>query len=115
MVKQTQAAKVYTPDVIKMITERYKSEPTQDTVKALAKELGVSDRSVIAKLSSLEIYIKKSYVTKQGTAPISKEVYIQKIAGMLGMDITLMDSMEKVTKQVLVTMEARIRDLAELD
>lgn len=115
MVTQTATTKVYTPEVIKMITERYKAEPTQDTVKVLAKELGVSDRSVIAKLSSLEIYIKKSYLTKQGTPPVSKEVYIQKIAGMLGMDITLMDSMEKVTKQVLVTMEARIRDLAELD
>lgn len=105
--------KVYTPEVIAMITARYVPAPTPETVSALAKELGVSDRSVIAKLSSLGIYVKKPYLTKRGELPISKEVYIGRISKLLDIDSTILDSLEKVTKQALILMETRIRELSE--
>ncbi len=115
MVAQTQAAKVYTNEVIKMITDRYKESSTPETVTALAKELEVSDRSVIAKLSSLGIYVKKSYLNKQGEVPIPKNEYIDRIGKLLDIDPSIMDSMEKVTKQCLVLMEKKIRILLEDD
>ncbi len=105
--------KVYTNDVILDISSRYKAAPTAETVAAVAAQLGVSERSVIAKLASLNIYEKKPYLTKQGVRPISKEVYIDRISKMLGIDITMLDSMEKVTKQGLVLLSERIQALID--
>ena len=113
MVTQTQAAKVYTNDVIKHITAKYLASSTPETVKELAKELEVSDRSVIAKLSSLGIYVKKSYLNKQGEVPIPKNEYIDRISKLLDIDPSIMDSMENVTKMCLVLMEKRIKELIE--
>ena len=109
----TSPIKVYTNEVILDITARYTAKPDADTVSTLAKELGVSDRSVIAKLSSLAIYIKKPYLTKRGELPVSKEVYIERISKLLEIDSCVLDSLEKVTKQALVLMESRIRELTE--
>ena len=110
---QTPAAKVYTPEVIAEITKEYTLAPVPATVASIAKRLEVSDRSVIAKLSSLGIYVKKSYVTKRGELPVSKNVYIDRIGKLLDMDPSLLDSLEKVTKQCLVLMESRIKELSE--
>lgn len=110
---QTPAAKVYTPDVITEITKEYTAAPNATTVSTIARRLEVSDRSVIAKLSSLGIYVKKPYLTKRGELPTSKDVYIDRISKLLDIDGTLLDSLEKVTKQALVLMEARIRELSE--
>lgn len=105
--------KVYTNEVILMITKRYTEKPIAETVSELAKELEVSDRSVIAKLSSLGIYIKKPYLTKRGELPVPKEVYIDRISKLLDIDCTMLDSLEKVTKQALVLIESRIVALKE--
>lgn len=109
MVKQP----VYTNEVIKMITKKYTDKPVSETVSELAKELGVSDRSVIAKLSSLGIYVKKPYLTKRGDLPVAKGIYIDRISKLLDIDSSMLDSLEKVTKQALVLMESRIKDLTE--
>ena len=105
--------KVYTNEVIIDITAKYTAAPTAETVAILAKELEVSDRSVIAKLSSLGIYVKKQYVNKRGDLPVSKEVYIARIAELLDIDICMMESLEKTTKQLLILMESRIKELSE--
>ncbi len=111
--EETKPLKVYTQEVITDITKRYKEQSDSAMVAILAKELGVSDRSVIAKLSSLGIYVKKPYLTKRGELPVSKDVYIDRIAKLLDIDPCIMDSLEKVTKQVLVLMESRIKELTE--
>lgn len=103
--------KTYTTDVILKISSQYQADPTPETVKLIAAELGVSDRSVIAKLSSLGIYKKQVYLNKAGAPPVRKEVYIQKIADLLGIDIQLLECLEKCTKQALTVMESRIREL----
>jgi hypothetical protein len=105
--------KVYTQEVIIDMTKRYKEQSDSAMVSILAKELGVSDRSVIAKLSSLGIYVKKAYLTKQGELPVPKSEYIDRIGKLLDIDPCIMDSLEKVTKQCLVLMEARIKELSE--
>lgn len=102
---------VYTPEVVTMITNRYNAD--NSCVVQLAAELGVGKRSVIAKLSSLGIYKKPPYLTKRGTLPVPKAKYIESLSDMLDIDITIMDSLEKVTKQALVLMEERIKLLKD--
>jgi len=75
------------------------------TVSALAEELDVPDRSVIAKLSSLGVYKKKEYLNKRGETPIKKEEYIEKLAVLLGVSSDRLESLEKVNKSVLILLD----------
>lgn len=70
--------------------------------KQIAEELAVPERSVIAKLSSLGVYHKKTYVNKRGEAPVKKEEYIEQIATLLEVNLELLESLEKANKSVLV-------------
>ena len=74
-----------------------------DIAAQLAAKLGepVPDRSIIAKLSSMGIYKKKVYLTKRGETPIKKEEYIERIAALLDVSIDILESLEKVNKNVL--------------
>ncbi len=105
--------KKYTVEIIDLISERYSAKPDLETVTQLSHELELSERSIIAKLSSLGIYKKKQYVTKAGTAPVRKEVYIDRIAMNLGIDVSLLECLEKVTKQALVAIDAKIIELVD--
>lgn len=111
MVNQDPKPQKYTPEVVTKITQEYTLDPTLENVHRMAEELGVSERSLIAKLSALGIYKKKQYVTKQGTAPIKKDQYIQKIAAMLTIDPQLLECMEKCTKQSLQQIHDRVYEL----
>ena len=61
----------------------------------------VPDRSVIAKLASLGVYQKRTYVNKRGEPPIKKEQYIERIAALLDVSQDTVESLEKVNKNVL--------------
>jgi hypothetical protein len=100
----------YTPEVITEISAIYTANPGLDTVATLAKKLDVSPRSIISKLSSLGIYKKKEYLNKRGEPPIKKEIYIDGIAEMLGIEPQLLESMEKVTKIGLTQIYEGIKD-----
>ena len=100
----------YTPEVIAEISAIYTANPGLDTVATLAKKLDVSPRSIISKLSSLGIYKKKEYLNKRGEPPIKKEIYIDGIAEMLGIEPQLLESMEKVTKIGLTQIYEGIKD-----
>lgn len=71
-------------------------------VAEIAMALNVPPRSVIAKLSSLGIYEKKKYLTKRGEVPIKKEEYITRISKLLAVNQDILESLEKVNKNVLV-------------
>lgn len=98
----------YTPELVAQITLDYERGIP---VSEIAAELGVPDRSIIAKLSSLGVYKRKSYVNKRGEAPVKKEEYIVRIAKLLDINIELLDSMEKVTKTALILLERQILKL----
>ena len=100
----------YTPEVIAEISAIYTANPGLETVAALAKQLDVSPRSIISKLSSLGIYKKKEYLNKRGEPPVKKEIYIDGIAQMLGIEPQLLESMEKVTKIGLTQIYEGIKD-----
>lgn len=102
----------YTTEIVEKLIADYESGKE---VKVLADELGVAERSVIAKLSSLGVYKRKTYVNKRGEVPLKKEHYIERIAALLEIDVCLMESLEKTTKQALVLIERQIRQKLEDD
>ncbi len=92
----------YTPEVTaKLVTDYQAGASTEE----LAAQLDVPVRSVIAKLSSLGVYQKKSYLNKRGEVPIKKEEYIDRLAILLNVNIDRLESLEKVNKNVLKLLE----------
>lgn len=74
----------------------------------LALQLEVPERSIIAKLSSLGVYKKKTYTNKRGEVPVKKSEHIEKIATLLDCDLELLESLEKVNKLVLKLIEQKL-------
>ena len=77
-------------------------------VRSLSEQLGVPERSVIAKLSSLGVYKRKEYLNKRGEPPVKKEEYVDRIAKLLGTEPEMLESLEKVNKNVLKLLEAAL-------
>ena len=77
-------------------------------VAEIAKLLGVPERSIIAKLSSLGIYRKKEYLTKRGLIPVKKEEYIERIAKLLDVNSDVLESLDKVNNSVLQLLEQNL-------
>ena len=78
------------------------------SVHMIADNLNVPERSVIAKLSSLGVYTKKSYVNKRGETPVKKSEHIERIAELLNVNEELLESLEKVNKTVLKLIENKL-------
>lgn len=94
------------------LTDRISKEYSEGrSVKDIATELSIPERSIIAKLSSLGIYQKKQYLNKRGEIPVTKQVYIDRIANMLDINAELLDSMEKVTKNALMLLDSALVNL----
>jgi hypothetical protein len=96
----------YTPESTKKLVEDYESGVT---VVELAQQLEVPERSIIAKLSSLGVYQKKQYLNKRGEVPTKKSEHIEKIAQLLNCNLELLESLEKVNKQVLLMIERNLQ------
>lgn len=97
----------YTKEIIdRMVTDYTAQVP----VKTLALQLDLPERSIIAKLSSLGVYQKKSYTNKRGEIPVKKSEHIENIAHLLDCDLELLESLEKVNKVVLKLIETRLTD-----
>jgi Zn-dependent peptidase ImmA (M78 family) len=98
----------YTKEIVDKMVERYQ---TGTTAEELAQELDVPVRSIIAKLSSLGVYKKKSYTNKNGEVPVKKEFYIERIAHLLNENIELLESLEKVNKRVLIRLVEQLESV----
>lgn len=92
----------YTPEVTTKLVQDYQAGASAEE---LAAQLDVPTRSVIAKLASLGVYQKKTYVNKRGETPIKKEEYIDRLAVLLNVNIDRLESLEKVNKNVLKLLE----------
>jgi hypothetical protein len=95
----------YTKEIIDRMVQDYKS---QVPVGDIARELQLPERSIIAKLSSLGVYQKKTYVNKRGEVPVRKAEHIERIATLLDCDLELLESLEKVNKVVLKLIEQKL-------
>lgn len=89
----------YDNETTTKLVEMYKGG---NSVQHIAEAFSVPERSVIAKLSSLGVYQRKTYVNKRGEVPIKKERYIEQIAALLNCNIEVLESLEKCNKSVLV-------------
>jgi transposase-like protein len=92
----------YTQEITDRMVAQYKS---QVPVQEIAQQLDVPERSIIAKLSSLGVYHKKPYLNKRGEPPVKKSEQIQRLATLLEVSETELESLEKVNKTVLKLLE----------
>ena len=103
------ATTVYTLEATNKLVADYKGGVP---VATLAETLGVPPRSVIAKLSSLGVYVRQEYLNKRGEVPRKKSQYIESIAQLLGVDVELCESLEKTNKHLLGLIEGRLQAAA---
>lgn len=101
----------YTKEITEKLINDYTIE--NKSVDELALELEIPKRSLIAKLSSLGIYKRKPYVDKTGKPPIRKSELIDSIGVSLGIDPDQLDSLEKVTKRILETIDNRLKSSSD--
>jgi len=97
----------YTTEVTKQLVADYEAGLT---VEKIAETLQVPERSVIAKLSSLGVYRKKTYLNKRGEVPVKKAEHIEKLAKLLKVDVEQLESLEKVNKRVLELIQRALED-----
>ena len=100
----------YTTESTKQLISDYQAGLT---VTQLAVDLQVPERSIIAKLSSLGVYQKKQYLNKRGEVPTKKSEHIERIAELLQCNLELLESLEKVNKQVLIMIETNLSDRSD--
>lgn len=91
----------YTPEQTAAVVNAYKANPTQETVKALADQLGKTTRSIIAKLSREGVYQKKEYVTKTGEKVVKKDEHADAIGAVLRLTEAETESLTKANKTAL--------------
>jgi len=89
------ASNNYTDEMIAIMREEYTLEPTRETVESLAIQFNKTPRSIIAKLSALEIYQKVERVTKRGEPVIMKAELVAKVQNAVGRELP---SLAKMTK-----------------
>ncbi len=95
----------YTKEITDTIVQQYAQGADVTTI---AQTLGVPDRSIIAKLSSLGVYQKRIYTNKRGEVPIKKWEHIERLAELLQVNSDQLESLEKVNKSVLVLLTKRL-------
>lgn len=95
----------YTKEAEKQLVLDYQSGVT---VEELATVLAVPKKSIIAKLSSLGVYRRKTYLTKRGETPRSKAEVVDSISELLDKDPEALESLEKANKNVLLLLEAAL-------
>lgn len=89
------ASNNYTDDMIAVMRKEYTAEPNRETVESLAIQFNKTPRSIIAKLSAMEIYQKAERVTKRGEPVIMKEELVQRVQAAVGRELP---SLSKMTK-----------------
>ena len=95
----------YTKDQTEYMIEKYKTNPSRDTVEELADEFSKSVKSVIGKLSREGVYRREVYKTKTGENPVTKVEIVSNIADALGIEIDNLAGLEKAPKATLKTFE----------
>ena len=85
---------------------KYDQETIDKIVADYKAGVPVADtQSVIAKLSSLGVYVKKQYKNKRGEVPIRKEAYLIRIAALMQVNLEMVESLEKCNKNVLIMLQ----------
>jgi len=95
-------AKNYTDEMVAEMTEAYTANPTRETVDMLAKKLGKSVRSIIAKLSREGVYVAQPKVTKTGEPVVRKAELVAQLSIHFGIELPTLVKASKADLQKLV-------------
>jgi|TARA_B110000285_G_scaffold172966_1_gene193751 hypothetical protein len=95
----------YSEETTTYVVDKYKSEPTYETVQRLATELSKSTKSIIGKLSKEGVYQKAVYTSKTGETPVTKAELVSSIAENLGLDVEDVAGLDKSPKGALKALE----------
>ena len=99
----------YTPEQTLKLVADYKAGVQ---VEEIAKAMGKSVRSIVAKLSREGVYQKKEYVSKNGEAPVKKDEHADAIGKALNLSEGDTDSLAKANKRALAAIAEFIRSKA---
>lgn len=88
----------YTPEILDRLKTMLESGAT---IRDMSEAVGFSECSLRAKLSSLGLYKKQPYLTKNGKPSYKKSELVDKIAELIGEPPELLESLEKCNKLVL--------------
>ena len=91
----------YTPEQVQDMTDAYTANPTKETVSLLAEQFGKTTRSIVAKLSRLELYVKPERVTKTGEKVQKKDETADAIGAVLMLTEAETESLTKANKSAL--------------
>ena len=81
-------------------------------VEEIAKAMGKSVRSIVAKLSREGVYQKKEYTTKTGEPSVKKDEHADMIGKALNLSESDTDSLAKANKRALAAIVEFIRSKA---
>ncbi|MCP4443631.1 MAG: hypothetical protein GY810_32405 [Aureispira sp.] len=87
----------YTEQETEEIVAAYVSRPTMDMVTELSVKYRKTRKSIIAKLSKENVYIRKVYTSKSGDIPITKQEILTSIQNALGKRFNQLDKAPKAT------------------
>jgi hypothetical protein len=99
----------YSPEQTAQIVADYQAGVT---VEQIAQTMGKTVRSIVAKLSREKVYIAKEYKTKNGEAPVKKDVHADFIGAALNLSENDIESLTKANKSALRAIEVFIRNSA---
>lgn len=91
----------YSTEQTEYIKKMYLSNPTKETVSALALEFDKPVRSIVGKLSKEGIYKRPVYRSKTGEIPINKDEIVEYIAKAMNAPSTELEGLEKAPKAIL--------------
>jgi len=96
--------KNYTDEMVATLVSGYatKEGTNKEFVSEMAKELGRTTKSIVAKLVSLNLYETEAKVTKSGTPVISKGELVDQIEQYFGFQVPSFVKATKVDLQNLV-------------
>jgi polyribonucleotide nucleotidyltransferase len=98
----------YTDEMVDAMVAEYSSNPTKDTVSALAQEFNKSTRSIVAKLVREGVYKAQPRTTKTGAPVVRKSEIVAEISAELGATAGF-PSLEKASKADLQNLLALVQ------
>ena len=99
----------YTPEQVDLMIEKYRSNPTRETVENLAEDLDKSINSIIGKLSREGVYKKTVYKTKTGEDPETKKQIVEILASILEISYESVAGLEKSPKTALKVLRKAVQ------
>lgn len=100
----------YTPEQVDLMIEKYRSNPTRETVENLAEDLDKSIKSIIGKLSREGVYKKTVYKTKTGEDPETKKEIVEILASILEISYESVAGLEKSPKTALKVLRKAVQE-----